>query len=267
MKNETGYQLLDSGDLEKIERFGPYVLQRPCPQAIWKKSNAIDVDAVFSREEGMGWHFFSKIPKSWEIEIEKVVLKISLTDFGHVGLFAEHASLWSWIREKVKKNDSVLNLFAYSGALSLFLAKEGVKVCHVDSSQGIVDWAKENAELNGVDTVRWIVEDVLKFLKRELRRKSRYEGIVLDPPTFGRGSKGELFQIEKELYSLLEMCRDLEPKWILFTCHTPGFTPKVLENIVGQIFSKGFQIETEELLLKSSNALTIPSGAVAKIWI
>lgn len=267
MKAAVGYELLDSGDLEKIERFGPYVLQRPCPQAIWKRTKQLPVDAFFSREEGKGWHFPSKIPKSWEIEIDQVRLKLSLTDFGHVGVFPEHASQWKWLEEKSKKNDQVLNLFAYSGALSLFLAKKKVKVCHVDASQGIIDWAKENAKLNGIDTIRWIAEDAVKFLKRELRRESRYEGIVLDPPTFGRGTKGELFQIEKEIYPLLEMCKELKPRWILFTCHTPGFTPTVLSNLLRQIFQEPFQMKIEELFLESSGALPIPSGTVAKIWI
>lgn len=259
------YQLLDSGDLQKWERFGPFIIQRPCPQAVWKREGKEIPDAIFSREEGKGWTFHKSFPKSWEIEIDSILLKILLTDFGHVGVFPEHATQWSWLKENVSSKGTFLNLFAYSGALSVMLAKMGIKVCHVDASQGIIDWAKENAQLNGVESIRWIVDDAMKFLKREIRRGNTYDGIALDPPTFGRGNKGEVFKIEKEIFPLLELCFALKPKTLLFTCHTPGFTPTVLSHLLHQIAPKNMLIETEELFLESNNTLKIPSGSVAKV--
>ncbi|HLB52454.1 MAG TPA: class I SAM-dependent methyltransferase [Chlamydiales bacterium] len=261
------YQLLDSGELQKWERFGPFILQRPCPQAIWKRTLKMGADAIFSREEGRGWTFAKPLPKAWEVEIDGVHLKAGLTDFGHVGIFPEHTSQWEWLKEHVLPKSTFLNLFAYSGALSVMLAKRDVKVCHLDASKGMVDWAKENARMNGVESVRWIVDDAIKFLKREIKRGNTYEGIALDPPTFGRGSKGEVFKIEQDLSELVELCLALQPKTFLLTCHTPGFTPTVLSHFLHQIVPSRMKVETEELLLESKGALSIPSGSVAKAYL
>ena len=259
------YALLDSGHLQKWEKFGDFILQRPCPQAIWRPQKHIEADAIFQRDGESKWTFRKKLPASWTVAFEEVLLKISPTEFGHLGVFPEHAALWHWLKQKVGKGSKVLNLFAYSGGATLALAQMGASVCHVDASKGMVEWARENCALNHLEQapIRWITDDVLKFLKREIKRGSKYDGIILDPPTFGRGSKGEVFKIEKEITPLLEMCRELASRFVLFSCHTPGFTPLVLSHLLSQLFSA--HIETADMLLSSEGALPIPCGSVAKI--
>lgn len=262
------YQLLDSGNGRKWERFGEYILNRPCPQAVWKPNMHLEADATLSREEGTNWTFKRKLPASWEIKIEGVKMKIAPTDFGHLGLFPEHASLWPWMQERIIPGAKVLNLFAYSGGASFAAAQKGASVCHLDASKGMVDWARENAALNHLASapIRWIVDDAIKFLKREVKRNNRYDGILLDPPTFGRGSKGEVFKIERDIQPLLELCRELlseKPRFLIFSCHTPGFTPTVLSHLLSQFFDA--PIDTHEMMLESEKALSIPSGCVAKV--
>lgn len=265
------YQLLDSGSGQKLERFHEYILIRPCAQALWRFAKPElwkKADAFFSRENGNRWTFQKKLPKEWISSIGDVQFKISPTDFGHLGVFPEHADLWQWMRPLLKPGHKILNLFAYSGGVSLAAAQEGAHVCHVDASKGMVDWARENAKLNGLEKapIRWIVDDAVKFLKREIKRDSFYEGIILDPPTFGRGSKGEIFKIEEEILPLLELCQSLlskKPLFIAFSCHTPGFTPIVMEHLMRQILPKG-TIETGEMILHSPGALSIPSGSFAR---
>lgn len=258
------YQLLDSGDGQKWERFGEYTLVRPCPQAVWRPAKREEADAFFTREEGNKWVFRRKIPTNWEICLNGIRLKISPTDFGHLGVFPEHASLWGWMRSFISSGSKILNLFAYSGGASLAAALAGAQVCHLDASKGMVDWARENAKLNGLEKapIRWIVDDALKFLKREINRGNRYDGIILDPPTFGRGNKGEIFKIERDIIPLLELCKNLlsnQPRFIIVSCHTPGFTPVVLSHLFEQIFK--VSSEAGEMLLESPNALSIPCGA------
>ncbi len=266
MKEE--YALLDSGDGKKWERFGPYTFCRPSPQAVWKPQHRVEADAVFSRDPESRWILKQKLIKEWSIDLCGVKMKIAPTDFGHLGVFPEHAALWDFLRSSIQKGDRILNLFAYSGGATLASAQAGAHVCHLDASKGMVDWAKENAALNGLKEapIRWIVDDAIKFLKREINRGSVYEGIILDPPTFGRGSKGEVFKIEEEIVPLLELCRKVlsnQPKFVLFSSHTPGFTPIVLEHLLFQIFGrKGIG---GEMVLSSENCLTIPSGAFAKV--
>ncbi len=264
MKN---YQLLDSGDGQKLERFGEFTLLRPCAQAVWRptllKPNA---DAVFNREEK--WVFHKKFPKSWTVMHGGVEFKVDLTDFGHLGLFPEHADLWEWMRPLVKKGSRILNLFAYSGGVTLAAAQQGAEVCHLDASKGMIDWARENAALNSQQKapIRWIVDDALKFLKREKKRESFYDGIILDPPTFGRGSQGEVFKIERDIMPLLELCSELltkKPLFVIFSCHTPGFTPLCMRHLLGQTMPKG-EIEVGEMALHSDGAVAIPSGSFAK---
>lgn len=262
------YQLLDSGNCRKWERFGNFVLNRPCPQAIWKPSSDIKADAIFNREEGSKWTFNRKLPASWEIEICGIEMKISLTDFGHLGVFPEHSTLWDWMREQITPSMKVLNLFAYSGGATLAAAQAGASVCHLDAAKGMVQWARENAELNQMSgaPIRWIVDDAIKFLRREVKRGARYEGILLDPPTFGRGAKGETFKIERDIQELISLCRDLlseKARFFILSCHTPGLTPLVLSHLLGQYFTN--PIESFEMLLESENALSLPSGSVARI--
>ena len=277
------YKLIDSGNGQKLERFGPYLLIRPCAQAVWQpqlsKQEWDKADAVFSREPENKWTQFRPLPAQWAITVAGVIFKIAPTDFGHLGIFPEQKSSWEWLQKilelkhQQKTPPRVLNLFAYSGGSTLAAAKAGAAVCHLDASKGMVTWARENATLNKLDhaPIRWIVEDVRKFLMRERKRGSRYEGIILDPPSFGRGSKGELFKIEEEIVSLLEDCRALlsdTPLFVLFSCHTPGFSPLVMQHLLGQTM-KGLpgHIEAGEMALNAQeNILDVPSGTFAK-WI
>ncbi|MDE3045415.1 MAG: class I SAM-dependent methyltransferase [Verrucomicrobiota bacterium] len=263
------YQLIDSGEGLKLERFGEYTLIRPCPQALWQKLHPAqwkEADATFSREGG--WKESRKLPREWRAEIGGITLKIAPTEFGHLGAFPEHASLWQELCSQAK-GTSILNLFAYSGGATLALAKAGARLCHLDASKGMVDWARENAALNQLEKapIRWIVDDALKFLKREVRRDVRYDGILLDPPTFGRGSKGEVFKIERDLILLLDLCRSVlskQPRFVFLSCHTPGVTPLALQHLTNQMF-KGARVETGEMMLASPGALSIPSGTFAKV--
>lgn len=282
MKNnfEDTYLLIDSGNGRKLERFGSYVLSRPCAQAVWKPSLEEDVwqkaHAVFTRDSENQWNLKTSLPSSWNIEVENIKFKIAPTDFGHLGIFPEQRDFWKWIQttiasEKRKEPINVLNLFAYSGGVTLAAAKAGAKVCHLDASKGMVAWARENAELNQLAQapIRWIIDDVTKFLMRELRRGIRYDAIILDPPTFGRGAKGEVFKIEEGVCSLLESCRALlsdNPLFVLFSCHTPGFSPIVLHHLLSQMMAgcPGNIDEGEMLLKGNAETLSIPSGTYAR---
>jgi 23S rRNA (cytosine1962-C5)-methyltransferase len=261
------YTLLDSGDGHKLEKFGEYTLLRPCPQAVWRPTLLKqDADAIFNREER--WVINKKIPKTWNVMHGGVEFKVAPTDFGHLGLFPEHADLWEWMRPLVKKGSRILNLFAYSGGVTFAAAQAGAEVCHLDASKGMVDWARENAALNQLSKapIRWIVDDAIKFLKREKKRESFYDGIILDPPTYGRGSQGEVFKIERDIMPLLDLCCGLltkNPLFVIFSCHTPGFTPLAMRHLLGQTMPKG-QIEVGEMALHSPGAVAIPSGSFAK---
>lgn len=273
------YELIDSGNGRKLERFGPYLLVRPCSQAVWSpqlsESEWNQADAIFSRDQENKWTFLKRLPDIWKIEIADITFKISPTGFGHLGVFPEQKASWEWIQKtlapRAPQKPKVLNLFAYSGGSTLASSKGGAAVCHLDASKGMVTWARENAALNQLENapIRWIVEDVKKFLKRELKRGSRYEGIILDPPSFGHGSKGELFKIEDDIIPLLQDCRDLlsdAPMFVLFSCHTPGFSPIVMEQLLQQSLSgcKG-KIESGEMVLTGkSKVFDVPSGTYAR---
>lgn len=264
------YQLLDSGAQKKLEQFGKFVLSRPCSQAVWKPVlHAADwnkADASFTREPANRWVGMHALPPSWLVEHEGIRFKLMPTDFGHVGMFPEHALLWTWMRSKLKRGAQVLNLFAYTGGVTLAAAKAGAEVCHVDASKTTVAWARENCALNGLEKapIRWIVDDVIKFLQREARRGRLYDGIVLDPPTFGRGSKGEVFKIENDLPEILRLCFSLlskDPAFVILSSHTPGYTPLVLHHLLRQA-SVGGSVEKGELVIPGPLELT--SGTYAR---
>jgi 23S rRNA (cytosine1962-C5)-methyltransferase len=243
----NSYKLIDSGDGRKLEQFGPYILSRPCSQAVWKKTVSEEqwrnADAIFTREEENRWIKKAHLPTQWSCDVDSLIFKIQPTDFGHLGMFAEQRPFWSWMRDLIKKQPrkiKALNLFAYSGGSTLACAQGGAEVCHLDASKGMVAWARENAALNKLEgaPIRWITDDVIKFLQREIRRQNRYDAIILDPPTFGRGAQGELFKIEQQIIPLLQMCKEVlsdHPLFILFSCHTPGFTPHALRNLMAQV--------------------------------
>lgn len=284
MKNiqHDTYSLLDSGNGRKLERFGPYSLSRPCAQAVWEP--ALDsltwqkASAEFTRENEHQWVNGSALPPSWNIEVDNLLFKISPTDFGHLGIFPEQRDFWKWIQETIAQEKRqepvhVLNLFAYSGGSTLAAAKAGAKVCHLDASKGMVAWARENAQLNQLEQapIRWIIDDAAKFLAREIRRGIRYDAIILDPPTFGRGAKGEVFKIEEDIKLILDSCLALlteKPLFILFSCHTPGFSPLVLRNLLIQMMD-GYSgtIDEGEMVLKGGEGvLPVPSGTYAR-WV
>lgn len=249
MHNE--YELLDSGRGRKLERFGGEILSRPCEQAIWNKQHPeLWESATATFERGAGWSPVSdtNLPAPWIVRINGLIMRLQLTPAGHVGVFPETRELWDWITETLQsaKTDtpSVLNLFAYSGGATLAAARAGVNVCHVDSSRTMVTRARENATLNQLEAapIRWIVEDVNKYLDREIRRGHHYDAIMLDPPTFGRGTKGEQYKLAKDLTDTLTKCRTLlakEPLFLLLTSHTQGMTPALLKDALGTALDAG----------------------------
>lgn len=264
------YQLLDSGDGLKLEQFGAIILIRPAAQALWRprlpKTVWEKAHARFSREGKNQWEQYRRIPESWEIDLQGIRLKLKRTDFGHLGVFPEHAILWPWMSTFPLKGAKILNLFAYSGAATLMLASQGAEVTHLDAAQGMVQWARENAELNGLTgaPIRWIVDDVRKYLTRAEKRKESYDAIVLDPPSFGRGKTGEIFKIEHDLPKILLQCSSLlsqHPLFVLFTCHTPGYTPLAMDQVMREVF-KGGDIEAGEMYIEGP--FKLPSGTFAR---
>ena len=280
MKKKT-YSLLDSGGGRKLERFGEVELIRPSPVAVWERSLSNGrwrrAAGEYLRDPGGRWEIGSSLPESWEVELCGLRFIVRATDFGHLGLFPEHSSYWPWMeglieRRKARtgKGARILNLFAYSGGATLAAARAGGEVVHLDASRGMVAWARENADLNGLSEapIRWIVDDALKFLKREARRGGRYDGIILDPPTFGRGRRGEVFKLDDDAVELLRLCRQVmsdDPLLLMFCSHTPGYTSLVLERLLEKpLSSLGGQMESGELLLPGEHLL--PSGCFAKWW-
>lgn len=264
------YTLLDSGHGRKLENFGGYTLIRPAGGALWHPKNlSWQADARFSREQGNRWYAEKPLPKQWEASLGGLKFQIALTDFGHLGLFPEHSMLWEKITAWTRPSSSILNLFAYSGGATLVAARCGGEVCHVDASKGMVAWARENAFLNSLDKapIRWIIDDVCKFLSREIRRGKRYDGIIVDPPSFGRGAKGEVFVLEEGLLSLLSLCRQVlspSPSYVIFTSHTQGVSPVGMHHLLSQMM-EGWQgtIESGELTIASQTGMSLPSGYYA----
>jgi 23S rRNA (cytosine1962-C5)-methyltransferase len=277
------YRLLDSGNSLKLEQIGPYRIVRPSPQAIWTPRLAKSVwdqaDAVFKRDSsGSGkWSFKGRVKREFELLFSSLALEIRLTNFGHIGLFPEQAANWEWLRNTIrtrmaKTNQSnlhVLNLFGYTGGSSLAASQAGAHVVHLDAAKGIVDWARKNARKSHLDDrpIRWLIDDADKFVKREQRRGTKYQGIILDPPSFGRGPKGEVFKIERDIMPMLEICRTLLAKdalFVLYSCHTPGFTPLSLQNQLADIIGKRpGTLASGEMILPDSSGRPLPSGAYA----
>jgi 23S rRNA (cytosine1962-C5)-methyltransferase len=279
------YELLDSGGFQKLERFGPVTLARPCAQAVWRpqlpESLWRKATASFFREgQKTRWTGRENLPANWNIGVDGTVFRLSSTDFGHLGIFPEQRDQWRLIRERCTsfagqhgRPARIINLFAYSGGSTLAAAHGGAEVCHVDASKGMVEWARQNAALNGLEDapVRWIVDDVAKFLEREERRGRHYDGFILDPPSYGRGAKGEVFKIEIDLPLLLRSIRRLmseSPLGVLLSCHTPELTPIALSHLLGQELAgvRGGRIEHGEMLLRgpADRVLPVPSGSFAR---
>jgi 23S rRNA (cytosine1962-C5)-methyltransferase len=275
MHNE--YELLDSGAGRKLERFGNVILSRPCDQAIWEQQSPelwATSSASFSRELGWSTPGEADVPSSWVVTINDIAMKLKPTPAGHLGVFPETRMLWNWITDALtsahEKNLNVLNLFAYSGGATLAAARAGSSVCHLDSSRSMVTRASENAALNQLDRapIRWIVEDVTKFLDREIRRGRQYDAIMLDPPSFGRGVRGEQYKIDKDIVATLERCRALlaaRPAFVLLTSHTQGTTAAQLERLMGDTFSSG-EIASGEMQLTGADGVRPVSSGVWARW-
>ena len=282
------YELLDSGDGRKFERFGQVTLLRPCSQALWRPRHPVSwrsATAAFDREDGNRWYGRSALPESWVISTAGIRFKLSGTDFGHLGIFPEQRAQWEWVRRMVGErgmgngepgtgNDergrvAVLNLFAYSGGSTIAAAQGGAEVCHLDAAKDMVQWARENAALNGLSAhpIRWIVDDAHKFLRREVRRERRYDAVILDPPTFGRGANGETYKIERDIKETFGLVKDVlsdDPLFVLFSSHTPGLSCRAAENILACEFPEA-KIETGEMLLEGDGGvLACPSGVYGR---
>lgn len=279
-----GYQLLDSGNQIKLEQLGPYRLVRPSPQAVWpqrlSEAEWRRADGVYvrSNDGGGSWQWKRKVERDFDILFNNLSFRIKLTNFGHMGLFPEQAANWEWLRELIRKrmqrtnnrNLHVLNLFGYTGGSSLAASQAGAHVAHVDAAKGVVDWARKNAQLCNLDErpIRWLVDDALKFVKREERRGNLYQGLILDPPSFGRGPQGEVFKIENDLLPLLDACKALLDKdalFVLYSCHTPGFTPLVMENQLAPfVHGRKGRIESGEMIIPEIGGRPLPSGTYAR---
>ena len=273
------YTLLDSGDFRKLEQIGPYRLVRPSPQAVWRPRLGAkawqDVNATYVRSAGGdgSWTLHSKLPDSWTITIDEQSFLIELTDFGHLGIFAEQRQNWQKLtrlaRDKSKQGPCrVLNLFGYTGGATLAAAAGGAEVVHVDASKTSNAWARENAALRGLADrpIRWITEDVKKFVEREGRRGSTYHGIILDPPSFGRGAKNEVWKIESDLPPLLASLKDLlvqDFSFILLSAHSNGYTPIALKNMVHDMVAgtPGTFTAEEMTVPEAGGDRLLPSGA------
>ena len=283
---DNEYILLDSGNEMKLERVGEYTLVRPSPQAIWRpqlsQAEWNRADAVYTRSsEGSGaWEWKRKIKREFDILYNNISFNIHLTDFGHLGLFPEQVDNWNWLRQIIRKrlartnyrNLYVLNLFGYTGGSTLACSQAGAHLVHVDAAKGVVDWARKNTQQSKLEErpIRWLVDDAVKYVEREVRREHTYHGIILDPPSFGRGPKGEVFKIENDLVPLLDACRTLlapDALFLLYSCHTPGFTPLTLENqLLDVVASRDGSLESGEMMVTAQSGRSLPSGTYAR-WL
>ena len=271
------YELIDTGGGEKLERWGKYILRRPDPQIIWPLQDDSGLwkkaDARYYRSQSGGgkWEFIKKLPERWTVSYDKLSFHIEPTGFKHTGLFPEQAVNWKWMMDKIRKAGrkiSVLNLFAYTGGATVAAASSGAEVCHVDAAKGMVAWAKENLALSGLSDkpVRFITDDVLKFVQREQRRGHKYHGIIMDPPSYGRGPNGEIWKIEDSLYGFIEECikvMDDEPLFFLVNSYTTGFSPTVISNMLKLTMGRKFkgQITCGEVGIPvTSSGLVLPCG-------
>ncbi len=274
------FEVLDTGDGEKLERWGDVILRRPDPQTIWPKADPTlwrQAQAWYHRSDKGGgeWEFFSRLPEKWVIAHQALRFYVRPTGFKHTGLFPEQAANWVWMAEKLRqsgrKDLRVLNLFGYTGGATLACAQAGAHVTHVDAAKGMVQWAKENRELSQLPetSCRWIVEDALRFVQREIRRGNSYDGILMDPPSYGRGPSGEVWKLENELYGLIDTCAQVlspEPLFFLVNSYTTGFQASVLSNIIEKCVVSRFggQVDSQELCLPVSTGGVLPCGATGR---
>ena len=269
------YQILDMANGEKLEKWNNITLVRPDPQIIWKQKTYPEkwkkADAKYSRSNtgGGAWNYNKKLPSAWQVKYKNLVFNIKPMGFKHTGLFPEQAVNWDWMINKIKsanKEIKVLNLFAYTGGATVACLSAGASVCHVDSSKGMVSWAKENVTSSGLQDrkVRYIVDDVVKFVNREIRRGNKYDAIIMDPPSYGRGTNGEVWKFEDNIYDLVELCSKVltdKPLFFLINSYTTGISSMVLENILKlNIHAKGKFSNGEIGILMQNSNLVLPCG-------
>ena len=276
------YQLIDSGDCLKIEQIGSYTFVRPSPYAVWEPELSKKIwekaDVTFKREtdKAGSWNTKGRDPQNFVVNYGGIKFRIKLTGFGHIGLFPEQIDNWEWIRTQIssllKRNPSrevkVLNLFGYTGGSTLAAAQAGAAVTHIDAARNVVEWARENAKENGLSDrpIRWITEDALKFVEREVKRGNKYPRIIMDPPSFGRGPQGQEFKIEEDLMPMFKNLKHLMEKqcFVLYTGHTPGFTKETLKNQIEYLNVNQRQIEAEDMNLPDNQGRILPSGFYAR---
>ena len=294
LESQKNYELIDSGEEYKLERFGKYIISRPDPNVIWKKRLSQEEwdksDAVFSKEKTGISHWKNKnIKDDWVFSFEEIKMKLQLSPFKHTGLFPEQISNWQWMgkiltnnsllttydgdKEKNKKEDdkkpSILNLFGYTGGASLYCASKGAKITHVDASQPAINWAKENQKLSGLEKapIRWILDDAIKFVRREVKRGIKYDGVIMDPPSFGRDQKGKVFKFEKNIPELLDLVKNVlveKPLFVLINSYSIGYSPTTIKNILGDILPME-KIECGELqILEKEGKRALPCSVFAR---
>ena len=277
------YELIDSGDYEKLERFGKYILRRPEPQAVWRKSLPEknweqQADAWFKKEKGKigaegsekgEWILKPQMPQQWFLNYSykemKLRFRLGMTAFKHVGIFPEQAANWDYIYDSVQQMNTeqpkVLNLFAYTGGASLAAKAAGADVTHVDSVKQVLNWSRENMEASGLDNIRWVLEDALKFVKREVKRERQYQGIILDPPAYGRGPDGERWILEESIAELMDACSQILDKtnaFCVLNLYSMGFSSLIAENLIKDYLPNFSQVEFGELFLPDQAGRKLP---------
>lgn len=280
-ENWKDYELIDSGNGSKLERFGNYYLVRPENQALWKPSLPTEkwniAHAVLEKAPGRSgqWQFKKELEDKWEIGYGNIIFWVKITPFGHIGVFPEQAPAWDWIREKTAESKTplnILNLFGYTGGATMAATSAGSHVTHVDASKPAVTWASENLKLSGMEEkpVRWIVDDAIKFVKREIKREVRYDGIIMDPPKFGRGPSGEVWQFEESFVELMELTSQIisaSPKFIFITCYAVPVSSITVANMLKDMM-KDFEgtVEHGELTLKETSTNRLLPHAIFSRW-
>lgn len=271
------YKVISTGDGYKLERWGKFNLLRPDPQVIWHAKNNLfkrnDVDAYYEKREGGGlWHYNKKLPEEWQISYKDMKFIVKPMGFKHTGIFPEQAVNWEFMQKLVENSGrevKVLNLFAYTGGASVALSKAGALVTHVDASKGMVERAKENAKLNNISNIRFIVDDCQKFIEREIRRGNFYDAIVMDPPSYGRGPSGEMWKLEDNLADFIDLTKKVlskNPLFVLINSYTTGLQPTVLANLLKGAFGEE-GVEADEIGLLTEEEYILPCGATGvKVW-
>ena len=277
VKDFVDYEIISMSEGEKLERWGNYYLLRPDPEIIWKdKLDKSLAHAYYHRSNkgGGAWEYLKKLPERWTINYKDLTFNIKLMGFKHTGVFPEQSVNWDFMMDKIneekkrKETVKVLNLFAYTGCASCACLKAGAEVVHVDSSRGMIDWAKENVKSSNLQDkpIRFLVDDVKKFVQREIRRGNKYDAIVMDPPSYGRGAKNEVWDIEKDLFELVLLCKEIlidKPLFVIINSYTASLSSAVLANILELVFKEG-NITHGELGIPSTSGMILPAGVYAR---